>query len=77
MEYNKIEWVYNVLPLLAIGCWLAAIFFFRKDEVPATRILLPFMVSVLSPARMKEELTANGIALLIIGYIFVIIWLFI
>lgn len=67
----------NFLIYLAFsfGCFLVAIAFFRKDNTPMYRILLPFMTSMYSPYKMKEHLKTEGIYLVILGYLSIFVYL--
>jgi hypothetical protein len=55
--------------LAGILCILIAIIFFRKSEVSVSKILFPFMMSLYSPHKMKEDIKSEGILIIILGYL--------
>ncbi len=66
-----------IYPIVSILCFASAILFFRKENVPFSKIGLPFIMSLLSPSKMKENMKAEGIWLVIAGYVSFIIYMFI
>ena len=65
------------LPIIAVICFVLAIVFFRKKNVPIDKVIFPFMISLYSPVKMKEQMEKTGITIIIAGYILILIWIFI
>jgi hypothetical protein len=54
---------------LSFACFLAGIVFFRKDNVPLSKVLISFMLGIYNPFRLRMELRREGIALIVLGYL--------
>ena len=62
-------------PITTIVCFATAIILFRKQDVPIGKVLFPFMTSLYSPSRMKEEIKLEGNILIVLGYLSFIVWM--
>jgi hypothetical protein len=62
-------------PITTILSLALALICFRKEGVPFYKPLFPFVSSMYSPARMKEELKPAGICLIAFGYFSFIVWM--
>ena len=69
--------VSSIFPILAVTCWIIAILFFRKENISLNKVLFPFMASLYSSSRMKEDLQTEGVWLIAIGYISLVIYMLI
>ena len=59
---------FSFFMIFGFSCFLAGILFFRKEDVPVKKVLLPFMLSIYNPFKMKDELKTEGILLIVLGY---------
>ena len=62
-------------PGITILCFALALIYFRKNNVPFSKSFFPFITSMYSPTKMKNELKPEGIWLIVFGYISFIIWM--
>lgn len=58
----------SIYPIISLLCFTIAIIFFRKKEVPVSKVL-PFLIQSMSPHRMTEVFEKEGIWLIIAGFI--------
>jgi hypothetical protein len=63
-------------PVMTILCFTSAFVFFRKSDVSFVESFYPFITSLYSPMRMKEEIEPGGLYLIGFGYLSFIIWMF-
>lgn len=50
----------SIYPIISIVCFIAAICFYRKKDVPIGRVI-PFLVSSMSPHQMTKVLEKEGV----------------
>jgi hypothetical protein len=62
-------------PGTAILFYALALIYYRKNNVPFSKSFFPFITSMYSPAKMREELKPEGLWLILFGYISFIIWM--
>jgi hypothetical protein len=62
-------------PITTILSFALALSYFRKEAVPFYKSHFPFVASMYSPAKMKEELKPAGIRLIVFGYFSFIVWM--
>jgi len=65
---GKLMSITAIYPVIAICCFLIAIFFYRKENVPLGKVL-PFLIQSMSPHRMTEVFKKEGIWLIVLGFI--------
>jgi hypothetical protein len=62
-------------PITTILCFALALIYYRKADVPFSKSFFPFITSMYSFPKMKEELKPEGIWLIVFGYFSFIIWM--
>jgi len=65
-----------IYPIVSVSCFLIAIFFFRKENVPLIKAL-PFIITSMSPHKIKEVFRNEGIWLIVMGFVNFIIYMII
>ena len=58
----------SIYPVISLLCFVSAIVFYRKKEIPLGKVL-PFLIQSMSPHRMTEVFEKEGIWLIIAGFI--------
>lgn len=74
IEYIVMDYL-PIYLIFSMSCFLIAIVFFRKGNIPIGKVLLPFMMSLYSPYKMKEHLIKEGIYLILLGYLSFIVYI--
>jgi len=59
----------SIYPIISIACFVAAIIFYRRKDVPISRVI-PFIIqSMMTPSKLNEVFEREGIWLIISGFI--------
>ena len=66
------EYIFN--PLTTISCFLLAIFVFRKKNTSIYKCFYLSLMGIYDPFQMRKHFKAQGIVMLIIGYVTGIVW---
>lgn len=53
---------------LSLICFILAFLFFRKGNAALHKTLVPFLLSLYNPFKIKDQLKTEGIILIILGY---------
>jgi hypothetical protein len=53
---------------LSLTCFILAFLFFRKGNAPLHNTLVPFLLSLYNPFKIRDQLKKEGIILIILGY---------
>jgi hypothetical protein len=64
----------HIYPLVTVSCFLAAILFYRKKGVPLSRAL-PFLLTSLTPQKISEIFTKEGVWLIVLGFMTFIVYM--
>jgi hypothetical protein len=59
----------SIYPIASIVCFLLAVIFYRKENMPFSRVLPFILQSTMTPSKMNEVFKKEGIWLIIAGFI--------